>query len=72
MPTSAPMRTSMPRCGAAAAAPAASAPPSPPPMVKRGASVPPEVPLPSEMHQETNFIAQSTISAVSVKSAERM
>ena len=32
-----------------------SAAPSPPPMVNSGASVPPEVPLPSEIDQETNF-----------------
>ena len=33
-------------------------------MVNSGASVPPEVPLPSEMDQETNFSTQSTSSAV--------
>ena len=41
-------------------------------MVKRGASVPPEVPLPSEMHQERNLSEQSTSMACRVKSPERM
>src|SRR5262245_53856777 len=29
--------------------------PTPPPIVKSGASVPPDVPLPSEIDQDTNF-----------------
>ena len=41
-------------------------------MVKRGASVPPEVPLPSEMHQEMNFTTQRMATARMVRSPERM
>jgi hypothetical protein len=41
-------------------------------MVKRGASVPPEVPLPSEIDQETNFSAASKSRASPPTSAERM
>ena len=72
IPTSAPMRRSIPARGAAAAAPAARTAPSAPPMVNNGASVPPEVPLPKEMHHETNFRTQRKIIARTVKSAERM
>src|SRR6478735_4145556 len=60
MPTSAPMRGSMPSDGATNAAPAASAAPRPPPSVNSGASVPPEVPEPSEIDQETPFQKIST------------
>ncbi len=42
---------------------APSAAPSPPPMVKSGASVPPDVPLPSAIAHETSFRAHSRSTA---------
>ena len=57
MPTSAAMRASTCRHGAQRSSPAPSSAPSPPPIVKSGASVPPEVPLPSAIAQETNLNA---------------
>ena len=38
--------------------------PRPPPIVKSGASVPPDVPLPSEIAHETNFSAQRSARAL--------
>ncbi len=55
MPTSAAMRTSIPRCGAIALAATPIRAPSPPPIVNNGASVPPEVPLPRAIAQLTNL-----------------
>ena len=57
MPTSAPTRGSMPACGAIAITAAVSSQPSPLPNVSSGASVPPEVPLPSAIAHDTNFAA---------------
>src|SRR5215469_13606946 len=65
MPTSAAILTSTPASGTSHWAAAPQAAPSPPPMVNRGASVPPEVPLPSEIDQETNFIAHRNTTALS-------
>src|SRR6218665_432172 len=72
MPTSAAMRTSTPSPGTSHTANAPSAEPSPPPMVKRGASVPPEVPLPSAMDHEMNFSRQKTSAAVPTRWPEMM
>ena len=55
MPTSAATRRSIPASGSAQAASAPRAAPRPPPIVKSGASVPPDVPLPSESAHETNL-----------------
>ncbi len=63
MPTSAAMRTSTPSPGKSAMMAAPSAEPSPPPNVNKGASVPPEVPLPSAMAQERSFHPQNTRAA---------
>ncbi len=38
-------------------------------MVSRGASVPPEVPLPSAIHQESSFSTQRTATVVPASSA---
>ena len=59
MPTSAASRGSTPAAGSVATAATPSSPPSPPPIVKRGASVPPDVPLPSDTDHDTIFHRQS-------------
>ncbi len=72
MPTRAATRMSMPECGRAQAATAPMAEPIPPPIVKRGASVPPEVPVPSEIDQDTSLATQKTTTAVPARSPDRM
>ena len=72
MPTSAAMRGSTPRCGKLRATTSPRRPPSAPPMVKSGASVPPEVPLPSEIDQEMNLRPPRKSSASPAMSPERM
>ena len=57
------MRGSMPSCGAIATNPAPASAPSAPPIVNNGASVPPEVPLPSAIDHEMNFITHRNASA---------
>jgi len=71
IPTSAATRTSTPTDGSRSAATEPRSEPRPPPNVKRGASVPPDVPLPSAMDQETNFIAHRKRAAPPTIRAER-
>ncbi len=72
MPTSAAMRGSSPAQGKRWVRPSPSAAPKPPPTVKRGASVPPEVPLPSATAQEMNFATHSATTAQPTMRPERM
>src|SRR5690348_12694948 len=58
IPTSAATRMSTPNEGTITVASEPSNDPMPPPIVKSGASVPPLVPLPSEMDHEMNFAKQ--------------
>src|SRR5437588_11652804 len=58
IPTSAQMRGSMPNLGNCTASSSPRKTPQAPPMVNSGANVPPDVPLPREMDQESNFITQ--------------
>ena len=63
MPTSAASRGSRCSHGAQRAAARPSSAPSAPPMVNSGASVPPEVPLPSAIYHDRNFSRNSDASA---------
>ena len=63
IPTSAQIRGSMPNLGNWMTSSSPRKTPQPPPMVKSGANVPPDVPLPSEIDQETNFMKQSSSTA---------
>ena len=70
MPTSAAMLRSRLKSSACSTCPIST--PSAPPMVKSGASVPPDVPLPSATDHEINFNAQKTASAVPTNLPLRM
>jgi len=72
MPTRAPICGSIDACGARWAATAAEPAPKPPPIVKSGASVPPEVPLPSAIDHEKSFQTQSQIIAPPTRSPDTM
>ena len=72
MPTSAPTRGSMPACGSDARAhPAASSQPMPLPNVISGASVPPDVPLPSAIAHDTNFTTTGRAAPARERAGER-
>jgi hypothetical protein len=64
MPTSAEMRASMCANGSIRANTGATAPPIAPPIVSSGASVPPDVPLPSAIAHDTNLKRPSISSVV--------
>ena len=70
MPTRAAIRGSAPAAGSTCPSAWPHTSPSPPPIVSSGASVPPEVPLPSEMHHETNFSEHKQAAAPRAKSPE--
>src|SRR3954454_579154 len=66
MPTSAATPKLIPVLGDNQSRAAPNKAPMPAPSVAKGASVPPDVPLPSEIDQEMNFMAQSQAMALSV------
>ena len=70
MPTIAAIRKSTPPPGNNQRTACPNTTPSPPPMVSSGASVPPDVPLPSEMHHERNFIEHKKAAAPRATSPE--
>ena len=63
MPTSAAIRKLMPLSGEIQCIACPHTTPNPPPMINSGASVPPDVPLPSEIDHERNFIVHKKAAA---------